>query len=227
MTIFLLSGCATINNPIRIVISNPQDGQHFTNPTITVSGNITNYSGQTVTLYLNNIGRTIPVNNDGSFSYQLVLESGSNTIKVSCGSVTSSTITVYYDTGDTNELWVELTWDKDMSDVDLYVYEPDGTVVWYENLQGHGQLDRDDTDGYGPEHYTLTVNNAIHGTYRIRVHYYDTNGQTEPVNCHVVGKKLGSTVINKEFTLSQSDFTNDSPSANGPDWYDVGTISVP
>ena len=109
----------------------------------------------------------------------------------------------------------------------MYVYEPDGNVVWYANMTGHGKLDRDDTDGYGPEHYTLTSDRAINGTYRIRVHYYSKNGQTDPVGCRVVVKKNGSTVLTKTFTLSVADSSNNAPSGTGPDWYDVGSVTLP
>ncbi|NLI08028.1 MAG: hypothetical protein GX457_13205, partial [Thermotogaceae bacterium] len=99
-------------------------------------------------------------------------------------------------------LWIELTWDKNHADIDLHVYEPDEEHVYYENMKGAGELDRDDTDGYGPEHYTLLRERAIYGDYRIMLHYYATHEQTQPVNCRVVIKRYGVTILDRVFTLT-------------------------
>ncbi|MEX3073756.1 YfaP family protein [Vibrio alginolyticus] len=58
-------------------------------------------------------------------------------------------------------------------DVDLHVFEPNGSHVYYRAKQGQvGFLDLDDTNGYGPEHYTLPCDNIEEGTYRVGVNYY-------------------------------------------------------
>ena len=210
----------------KVHIIEPQNGSHFTNPEIAVKGTISNYDGSIATLYLNGIDRVIPLDN-GSFNYILVLESGENKIRVEAENEYGTgydEITVYYDSGEVEVLWIELTWDKDLADMDLYVYEPDGKVVWWSNMWEHGRLDYDDRDGYGPEHYTLTRSNAISGEYRIRVHYYDTNGQTDPVTCKVVVKKYGTEVLNKTFTLVEASPYNSDPNDSGSDWYDVGSV---
>jgi len=217
-------------DPPVVRITSPSDGQHFTNSNIHVQGTISNFSGSEAVLYLNGSPRTIPVQSDGSFDYELILEAGENTIKVEASNeygTGSDQVVVYYDTATEEALWIELTWDKDSADIDLYVHEPDGGVVWYGNMTGLGELDRDDTDGYGPEHYTLTADRAISGTYTIRVHYYATNGQTSPINCTVVVKKYGSTVWTKHFTLSEANPENAFPGSTGPDWYDVGDVVLP
>lgn len=68
---------------------------------------------------------------------------------------------------------VTLTWGS-QPDVDLHVYEPDGSHVFYGYPQGtSGYLDIDDTSGYGPEHYYAKCENLQTGTYRIGVNYYD------------------------------------------------------
>ena len=48
---------------------------------------------------------------------------------------------------------VQLDWDNE-PDVDLHVFEPNGNHVYYARRLGNvGLLDRDDVNGYGPEHY--------------------------------------------------------------------------
>lgn len=65
-----------------------------------------------------------------------------------------------------------LTWDADLSDMDLWVVEPSGEKAYY----GHrrttigGRVSRDFTRGYGPEEYLLKK--AMKGKYAIRVKYF-------------------------------------------------------
>jgi hypothetical protein len=53
-------------------------------------------------------------------------------------------------------LSLTLAWDGPTSDIDLHVVEPfGGKEVYYHDMIGaFGSLDVDDTDGYGPEHYS-------------------------------------------------------------------------
>lgn len=65
-----------------------------------------------------------------------------------------------------------LTWGSN-PDLDLHVFEPNGTHVYYANLTGiSGYLDLDDVTGYGPEHYYVSCDTIETGTYRIGVNYY-------------------------------------------------------
>ncbi|MCX6925956.1 MAG: VIT domain-containing protein [Verrucomicrobia bacterium] len=70
------------------------------------------------------------------------------------------------------DLRIVLTWDADMTDVDLHVTEPSGEVAFYShNLTTIGGLvSRDFTQGYGPEEYCLRK--AMHGSYKIEASYY-------------------------------------------------------
>ena len=71
---------------------------------------------------------------------------------------------------------VTLTWGA-QPDVDLHVYEPSGDHVYYRQTRGtSGFLDRDDTDGFGPEHYFADCENLLQGNYRVAVNYYDGDG---------------------------------------------------
>lgn len=68
---------------------------------------------------------------------------------------------------------VSLTWGH-QPDVDLHAFEPNGAHVYYRNLVGpSGHLDKDDTDGDGPEHYTVDCDTLETGNYRIGVNYFD------------------------------------------------------
>jgi len=75
------------------------------------------------------------------------------------------------------DIKVTLTWDT-TSDIDLWVTEPDGNVIYYEfpESQSGGILDYDDVDGYGPENI-FWPENALSGEYIVEVHYYWDNGE--------------------------------------------------
>jgi tetratricopeptide (TPR) repeat protein len=88
------------------------------------------------------------------------------------------------------DIEVVLSWDTDGTDVDLHVAEPGGMEVNYQRKSSPrgGVLDRDETNGRGPETYTLKRADA--GTYAIKVVYY--NG-TKPTLASVkVTEKAGS-----------------------------------
>jgi len=70
------------------------------------------------------------------------------------------------------DLRIVLTWDADMTDMDLWVVEPSDEVA---NYRHHlttigGLVSRDVTDGYGPEEYILRK--AMRGTYQVKTNYF-------------------------------------------------------
>ncbi|MEZ4359182.1 MAG: hypothetical protein R3B48_03305 [Kofleriaceae bacterium] len=71
-------------------------------------------------------------------------------------------------------LQVALTWDRP-GDIDLYVQEPGGKIVYYIDRVGQdGELDRDDTSGTGPENYYICSPDKVsEGRYRISVNNYN------------------------------------------------------
>ena len=72
---------------------------------------------------------------------------------------------------------VALAWDTDNTDVDLWVKDPHGEWVSYQNLlsrQG-GRNTRDVVQGYGPEVFSLKK--AIPGTYEVHARYYASHRQ--------------------------------------------------
>jgi hypothetical protein len=76
----------------------------------------------------------------------------------------------------TGSLQVSLSWTND-TDQDLYVTDPFGDVIYFRNKSSNsgGELDRDDTDGYGPENI-YWLENAPDGIYKVEVDDYTANG---------------------------------------------------
>ncbi len=81
-------------------------------------------------------------------------------------------------TGD-GDVKFTLTWDND-TDLDLYVTEPSGDVIWFGNKFSTtgGQLDTDDQDGEGPENIFWPTDFARPGSYRVEVKMYSGNKET-------------------------------------------------
>lgn len=99
------------------------------------------------------------------------------------------------------EMIVTVTWpDSNEDDIDTYVREPGGDVVWYHSMQkGLVTLDRDDRGNYLDEitvngetirvplnQETVTVRGVIPGEYVINVyHYLNPSGAPVPVTVKV------------------------------------------
>ncbi len=67
---------------------------------------------------------------------------------------------------------VVLNWNKNDTDIDLWVTDPDGEKCYYNHSKTEigGRISDDFTDGYGPEQFMLKK--AIKGKYKIEVNYY-------------------------------------------------------
>jgi uncharacterized protein YfaP (DUF2135 family) len=76
------------------------------------------------------------------------------------------------------DLRIVLTWDADMTDMDLWVIEPSGEKAFYGYTLTRigGRMSRDFTQGYGPEEYCLKK--AQRGEYRILANYYGSGAPT-------------------------------------------------
>ncbi len=76
------------------------------------------------------------------------------------------------------DLRIVLSWDTDLTDIDLWVIEPSGEKCFYSNKQTQmgGLISRDFTQGYGPEEYLLHA--AMPGNYTIQANYYGSSQQT-------------------------------------------------
>jgi len=117
---------------------------------------------------------------------------------------------------------VTLTWGSE-PDVDLHVFEPDGTHVYYRNMRGsYGYLDLDDVTGYGPEHYYVSCGDIKQGTFKVGVNYYEGHNpevaqiqiNTSDGNTRTFTKDLpisyGRAGDNSPFTVAFIDVTLDS-----------------
>jgi tetratricopeptide (TPR) repeat protein len=73
---------------------------------------------------------------------------------------------------------ISLSWDADLTDIDLWVIEPSGERTYYgHNLSTIGGLvSRDFTQGYGPEEYVL--HRAMRGKYVVQTNFYGSGAQT-------------------------------------------------
>lgn len=71
-----------------------------------------------------------------------------------------------------------LSWDADLTDVDLWVLEPSGEKAFYSHRLTAigGAVSRDFTMGYGPEEYILKK--IVPGEYKIKANYYGSRQQT-------------------------------------------------
>ena len=80
---------------------------------------------------------------------------------------------------DKTNITFRLDWDRTLSktDIDLHVQCPKGHHIFYQAMSCPcgGQLDRDDTQGPGPEH--IRFNNAEPGEYIVYVHHYESESK--------------------------------------------------
>lgn len=85
------------------------------------------------------------------------------------------------------DIRVEVTWDTDNCDMDLWVTDPYGEKCMYshKNTRLGGKISNDFTGGYGPEEFMLKK--AANGEYLVEVNYFGTRSQTilAPVHIHV------------------------------------------
>jgi hypothetical protein len=73
------------------------------------------------------------------------------------------------------DLRIVLTWDADLTDMDLWIIEPTGEKTFYGNnlSEAGGLMSRDFTKGYGPEEYLMKK--AVKEDYKIKVNYYGSS----------------------------------------------------
>jgi hypothetical protein len=81
---------------------------------------------------------------------------------------------------------ISMSWDADLTDIDLHVFEPTGEHAYYghNRTQIGGLVSRDFTQGYGPEEYVL--HRAYPGAYAVKAHYYGSHQQMISGSCTVI-----------------------------------------
>lgn len=165
--------------PPRVQIDQPMSGW-TTERIVTLTGSVQDAAPLGV-LNVNGVERPLPLTG-GQFTATFALGRGENAIEVIAPAVDPKTPAararvVLFAQIPRVDLQILLFWDTDKTDVDLHVTEPSKEVVNYTHTVSEstgGRLDRDDTDGYGPEIYSL--GSAPAGTYEITAHYFGDRG---------------------------------------------------
>lgn len=149
---------------------------------VTLEATITDAKIKFANLIENGTQRMVRVR-DSRVREKLVLSPGSNQIIVQVtdpktGKIYSDNVVVYSKVPK-KDIKIILTWDTDGTDIDLHVINPKEVDCCYSNPQTEegGKLDVDITDGYGPEVFTQT--NAARGVYKVKAHYYSSNGHPQ------------------------------------------------
>jgi hypothetical protein len=127
-----------------------------------------------------------------------------------------------------------MSWDADLRDVDIHLFEPDGGHACYAHnrtLIG-GLVSKDFTQGYGPEEYIL--HKAMPGTYIIKAHYYGSHQQTICGPCTVtatVFTNFGRADEQKQIITLRLDETSDQElvgdiTIEGTPWVQDGVLQM-
>lgn len=131
------------------------------------------------TLVVNGVAMPMSVGEDGQFARPYSFPPGSNNVEIKSPDRRSIRRVNYYDANFNRQrvgLRVVLSWDTDMTDLDLHVVSPDGQHVFYGNRvrPNGGALDVDVTGGYGPEIYAIP--SPPKGNWQIYVNYFGGGG---------------------------------------------------
>jgi hypothetical protein len=194
-------------------------GGTTTSRVLDITGTVSNLaSGSTVQVLVNGEEQTADVDGD-TYAASVLLSPGENTITVVVvdedGNIveqTSETVTVTANIESVDAI-VQLTWDTPGNDVDLHLWGPEGNHIYYRDKDAitGGELDIDDTDGYGPETITLG-STAPSGTYTIKVRYYSAHGVSDNVEVRVKLTLAGSPILYGPYTFTASQANQDDPS---------------
>jgi len=127
------------------------------------------------TLVVNGVPMPISVGEDGSFARPFAFPPGSNNVEIKSPGRDVVRRVNYYDANPNRQrvgLRIVLSWDTDMTDLDLHVISPDGQHVFYGHRVGNngGALDVDVTGGFGPEIYAIP--SPPKGNWHVYVNYF-------------------------------------------------------
>lgn len=212
--------------------------------TVVISGTVTNSDSETLIIFQDGQPTVTSVASDGSFSQLFFLAPGVNTFQVL---VSNAACTILYPEEPIEVQWqpeagadfyfrVTMTWDEGTSDPDLHTWTPgiDEHSAYWNPAVSVGALDRDDTEGFGPENFTCT--GLEEGRFRIAVNSYDLDDATTyNVTLRVITGGLAANTLVR--TFGPHTFSTDNGEGypvEPPNWwrpFDVvvasdGTVSV-
>jgi uncharacterized protein YfaP (DUF2135 family) len=230
---------------IKGTVKNPQAGQ--TALIAMLLSSQTTFNGK-VYLKFNGSDEEIPVYDDGThedatagddiwtFKEARVLISGTNTFQITVknlagGIVAQSEVFTVNADIPVMDIWIQLTWNTDQTDVDLHVWDPNNEHTYYgQKTEAEGgipgaELDVDDIDGYGPEHFTMQSAQA--GNYVVKVRYYSAYGVYENTTATVRISIAGGAYYTYTHTFTPDDVTTETSydTTYGYDWH-VATLSM-
>jgi hypothetical protein len=105
------------------------------------------------------------------------------------------------------DLSATLTWNSP-ADVDLHVVEPDGAHVFYGRPQGTtARLDRDDTDGFGPENIFVEPRRAAPGEYQVYIVHF---GRSVPTTSRIQITIMAGTPNERTMVIGRTTATANS-----------------
>jgi hypothetical protein len=107
------------------------------------------------------------------------------------------------------DLQVTLTWNS-AADIDLHVVDPNGVHVFFANRSpsdSTARLDRDDTDGFGPENIHVPAGQGRVGNYRIYIVHF---GRSVPTTARIQVTVNAGTPNERTSVFSRFSATADS-----------------
>ncbi|MEI6747882.1 MAG: YfaP family protein [Bacteroidales bacterium] len=196
LTYFPASGkdiCLVAEKNASIIINYPVEGESYSERVMTIDGYMD--SVQMITsgiVEVNGVPTIMQITGSTTFSQSIVINNGINTIKVigngiqvSGKTVVASKQILITGTLANIDIFTELRWNTNNSDIDFHMLPPGATMadLWTGNdccyhttsTAWGGYLDVDNTWGYGPEHISVP-SVTTPGTYRLFVHYYGDDG---------------------------------------------------
>lgn len=235
----------------QVVVESHTDGETVTDRTISLTGKVN--SGlvlvDKLTVWLNGTTKfEAAIAADGAFGLAISLVEGDNKLTFetsgtdTSGNTTSQLndqIAPYVVKLETphSQILVTLTWNTNDTDIDLYTIDPSGDYSAYFNqiTADGGELDYDNTSGFGPEHWTLYSTDTVRWgqEYNVRAHYYSDHSSvaTDPtiptrwnINVLLYEGTLRAQSFNFSGVLLFDSSSNDAFDDVGPDWADVCTI---
>lgn len=126
-------------------------------------------------LVVNGLPMPLSVGPDGQFARPYAFPPQANSIEIRSPDRRMARRVNFYDANPNRQrvdLRIVLSWDSDMTDLDLHVISPDGQHVFYGKraVANGGALDVDVTGGYGPEIYAIPA--PPRGNWQIYVNYF-------------------------------------------------------